>query len=294
MEFINKKDTINKQFQFIIIETDLGKILPERKLLTEKELNNKFSDLPPFAFKKNRAVAEVTLQEVEERNRNGRWYSKSELFPEITCSRTTELLEAGNLRSESGHPLSKELSRQQTIVKSNCSCIILKLWTEGNFIKALVRGTNNALGEEFNEDILDGISPSYSLRALGSIVNTKRGGEVKGIKLITWDEVIYPSHRRAYTNKVLTLGESAITNIEDDKGMLIPIINKDVVECIKQESFTYKRITEAANCIDTIFSDINLINNGKDIQLIDTIGNIVIAPLDNYLHDEIMNYCSGK
>lgn len=285
------KPKIDKNLGFIIIETDLGKNLPEKKILTEKELSNKFNNLPSFAFKKNRVVAEVTLQEVEERNRNGRWYSKEELFPELTSSRTIELLNAGNLRSESGHPLSKELSRQQTIVKSNCSCIILKLWTEGNFIKALVRGTNNKLGEEFNEDLLDGISPSYSLRALGSITNTKRGAEVKGIKLITWDEVIYPSHPRAYTNKVLSIGENAITNIENDKGMLIPLMTEDVIKCIKQESYTFKQITES---FDSIFNDISLINNGNDVQLVDSIGNIIIAPLENYIKDEIMNYCSIK
>lgn len=286
-----KKKNINHNLGFVIIETDLGKDLPERKLLTEKELNNRFNNLPPFAFKKDRAVAEVTLQEVEEKNRNGRWYSKKELFPELTSPRTVELLETGNLRSESGHPLSKELARQQTIVKSNCSCIILKLWTEGNFIKALVRGTNNKLGEEFNEDILDGISPAYSLRALGGITNTSKGAEVRNIKVITWDEVIFPSHKRAYTNKVLSIGESAITHIEDDHGMLIPLMTKDVVECIKQESYNFKQITESFN---SLFSDISLLDNGRNIQLIDTVGNVVIMPTENYIRDEIINYCSAK
>ena len=282
---------IQKNLGFVIIETDLGKNLPERKLLTEKELNSKFNNLPSFAFKKNRAVAEVTLQEVEEKNRNGRWYSKEELFPELTSTRTVELLETGNLRCESGHPLSKELSRQQTIVKSNCSCIILKLWTEGNFIKALVRGTNNKLGSEFNEDILDGISPAYSLRALGGITNTRRGAEVKNIKVITWDEVIFPSHKRAYTNKVMAVGESAITDIENDNGMLIPIMTKDVIECIKQESYNFKQISESFN---TIFNDISLIDNGRNAQLIDNSGKVIIMPVENYIRDEIMNYCSSK
>ena len=285
------KQDIHKNLGFVIIETDLGQNLPERKILTEKELNNKFNDLPSFAFKKNRAVAEVTLQEVEEKNRNGRWYSKEELFPELTSTRTVELLNAGNLRCESGHPLSKELARQQTIVKSNCSAIILKLWTEGNFIKALVRGTNNKLGEEFNEDILDGISPSFSLRALGGITNTRRGAEVRNIKVITWDEVIFPSHKRAYTNKVMTLGESAITNIENDNGMLIPIMTKDVIECIKQESYNFKQISESFN---TLFTNISLIDNGRSAQLVDSVGNVVIMPVENYIQNEIMNYCTSK
>ena len=115
-----------------------------------------------------------------------------------------ELLRTGNLRAENGHPLSKELIRQQTIDPEKTVAIFLKLWTEGNFIKATFQGTNDARGEEFNKDLLCGFSPSWSLRALGTIQNTARGAEVKGIKVITWDRVIYPSHPRAYTDGIIS------------------------------------------------------------------------------------------
>ena len=73
--------------------------------------------------------------------------------------------------------------------------------------------------------------------------------------------------------------------------MLIPLMTEDVIKCIKQESYTFKQITES---FDSIFNDISLINNGNDVQLVDSIGNIIIAPLENYIKDEIMNYCSIK
>lgn len=160
---------------YVICETSMGEDLPKMERLTEKQLSNNFTDLPPWAYNKNRLVAQVTFQRASEKNRNGRWYDRSELFPALKDKRITELINSGNLKSESGHPKDKDLQRQQTIVESNCPAIILKFWTDGDFVKGLVRGTNNALGEEFNCDLLDGISPSWSLRALGSVETTRRG-----------------------------------------------------------------------------------------------------------------------
>lgn len=62
-----------------------------------------------------RILAEGILQTANEKNRNGRFYSSDELFPQLKAPRTTELLEAGYLRAELGHPLSNQLVRQQTI-----------------------------------------------------------------------------------------------------------------------------------------------------------------------------------
>ena len=180
-----------------------------------------------------RVVAECILQEANEKNRNGRFYDSKELFPQLTAPRTVELIKNGELRAENGHPLSKDIVRQSQIDPNNTVAIFLKLWTEGNFIKAHVRGTNNAKGEEFNADLLDGFKPAWSLRALGSIRNTARGAEVIGPKLITWDRVIYPSHPRAYTQGLVTEGCSGIIE-KDDPGMLIPITNQNVIDYIKE------------------------------------------------------------
>ena len=97
---------------------------------------------------KKRVVAEVILQEANEKNRNGRFYDSNELFPQITAPRTQELIQHGELRAENGHPLSKDIQRQSTIDPNNTVAIFLKLWTDGNFIKAHARGTNNEKGEE--------------------------------------------------------------------------------------------------------------------------------------------------
>lgn len=275
----------NENIGYVVIETatTISDIQPAKIIREDK--------------RSKRVVAQGVLQEANEKNRNGRFYDSRDLFPQLTAPRTLELLNSGNLRAENGHPLSKELIRQQTIDPEKTVAIFLKLWTEGNFIKALFRGTNDARGEEFNQDLLDGFSPSWSLRALGTIQNTNRGAEVKGIKVITWDRVIYPSHPRAYTDGIVS--ESGIwlpnnkdaNNIvipEDDKGRLIPFNTESVLNYIKTESANINLIKEK---FDLFYDDIEVINRGTQVKLTDRAGGIFVVNLESYIHDEIMNDC---
>lgn len=240
---------------------------------------------------KRRVVAEVILQEANEKNRNGRFYDSNELFPQITAPRTQELIQHGELRAENGHPLSKDIQRQSTIDPNNTVAIFLKLWTDGNFIKAHARGTNNEKGEEFNQDLLDGFSPAWSLRALGSIINTGRGAEVKNPKLITWDRVIYPSHPRAYTQGIVS--ESSIVVPDNDPGMLIPITNNQVIDYIKHESANLRQVMET---FEIFYDNIELVNEryNPQVKLTSRDGNIYVVNLETYLQNEIQNYCIKK
>ena len=241
---------------------------------------------------KKRVVAEVILQEANEKNRNGRFYDSNELFPQITAPRTQELIQHGELRAENGHPLSKDIQRQSTIDPNNTVAIFLKLWTDGNFIKAHARGTNNEKGEEFNQDLLDGFSPAWSLRALGSIVNTGRGAEVKNPKIITWDRVIYPSHPRAYTQGIVS-ESSSIVLPKDDPGMLIPITNNQVIDYIKHESANLRQVMET---FEIFYDNIELVNErfNPQVKLTSRDGNIYVVNLETYLQNEIQNYCMKK
>jgi hypothetical protein len=256
--------------------------------LTDQNLNGK-------------VVAEVILQTADERNRNGRYYSKDELFPQLTCPRITELLTTGTLKCESGHPLSKDLQRQSTIVDSNCCARILKLWTEGNDVKALVVATNNELGKAFDLDLKEGVKPAWSLRALGSVEQTRRGAEVHNLRVITWDSVIYPSHTRAYTQRLMT--ESSPLHIHADPELLneadeslnestmepsITIIDKEsVIKYVMSESADLKFLKE---CFDFVYSDISVNKNGTKVLMTTNEGDTLVVPLDSYIHNELMHY----
>lgn len=259
-----------------------------------------------------RLVAEGVLQTANERNRNGRWYGDTELFPQIDAPRTVELIKSGYLRAECGHPLSKDLARQQTIDGKLCCAQFLKLWRDGMNVMGTFKGTNNALGEEFDMDLRDGCLPAWSLRALGSVEETSRGMEVKNLKLITYDNVIYPSHPGAYTRRIVSesteelvegaytrkrpeiaLTESAGENtyVDNGKGLLVPINNKSVIDYIKAESCNFYKIKES---FDVLYETITPIDNCSKVQLVDKFGSTIIVNLEDYIHNEIMDYCSKR
>ena len=236
-----------------------------------------------------RVLAEGCVQEANMKNRNGRFYDSRDLFPELVAPRQLELLRTGNMRGENGHPISKDLIRQQTIDPNNCVVVYTKFWTDGDLVMANYFGTYNSLGEEFDKELRNGMSPSFSLRALGTIKNTGRGAEVKGIKLITYDRVIYPSHDKAYTHKLVSESASVNENNmyldDNDPGRLIPITNQSVLDYIKTESCTFKQIKES---FDLLYDDIKLINGRSQVQLTDKAGGIFVINLENYIHNEIM------
>ena len=238
-----------------------------------------------------KVIGEGILQTANEKNRNGRFYSSEELFPQLTAPRTLELLESGYLRAELGHPLSDELVRQQTIDDSRTCAQFLKLWTDGDNVWARFRGTNNAFGESFDKDLRDGCKPAWSLRALGTLVQTARGAEVKKLRLITWDQVIYPSHPHAYTQRLVT--ESAGYEKENDiyceNGKIIPITNKSVIDYIKSESANLKFLE---NNIGFMYKSVKINSDKSTVTLTSEAGDIYIVNLETYINDEIRNYAS--
>ena len=245
----------------------------------------------------NRVLAEGVLQDVDRENRNRRIYERKDLFPTLESKRMVELIKTGNLKGEAGHPMDKDLARQQTIDPMKVQVLYTKIWTEGDQIKAQFRGTNNLLGQEFNDDLLAGELPSFSLRALGSIENKNGKAYVRNIKPITWDRVYFPSHECAYTEKILSEGASimvpshVLTDEErriNENGMMFPITNQSVIDYIKQES---SNVLVAMNNFDVLYESMQLIDKGRNLQMVDRAGNVLIVNLESYVQDEIMDYC---
>ena len=253
-----------------------------------------FTDTNIIEEKNGKIIAEGILQTANEKNRNGRFYSSEELFPQLTAPRTLELLEAGYLRAELGHPLSNELVRQQTIDDTRTCAQFLKLWTEGDNVWGRFRGTNNVFGASFDADLRDGCKPAWSLRALGTLVQTPRGAEVKKLRVITWDQVIYPSHPGAYTHNIVTESAgSAIPNLDDamfgeNANKVIPVTNQQVIDYIKSESANLKYVEEQfGDYVNIHFNEkTGIMELGMDNG--DTLG----ISVEKYILNEIREYSS--
>ena len=252
-----------------------------------------------------RLIAEGRLQRGNKKNRNGRLYDTKDLASQIICPRSVELLRTG-WGMENGHPMSKDLVRQQTIDPNNVVAYLLKIWMDGDYVMGNFKGSNLPIGEAFDQDLRDGFLPAWSLRALGTVENTARGALVKGLKIITYDRVYYPSHPEAYTTGVVSesasMTESGIiipktpmpecSKEMHENGLMSPVMNQHIIDYIQQESCNFKQI---CNEFEVFYNDIALIENGTKVQLSNSeTGNVFIVNLENYLHNEIMDYCDSK
>ena len=237
----------------------------------------------------NRVVAECTLQDVDKENRNRRIYEEKDLFPQLTAKRTVELLKSGNLKGEAGHPMDKDLARQQTIDPNNTVARFLKFWMDGNNVMAQFKGTNNAKGEEFDQDLREGVLPSWSLRALGGLENVHGRNVVQNLRVITWDRVIYPSHPHAYTTRLVTENADILKKKDQSviNGTIIPITNDSMISYIKSESANIKSLI---NQIDFMYESVKLINNNK-VQMVAKNGDIFVVNLESHIRNEIQSYC---
>ena len=276
---------------YVILENDAPENPSDLKMVIKKPVNNK-------------VVCEAILQTAEQRNRNGRWYAREELFREIKAPRTMELLHARALRGELGHPLSKELARQSVIDDSRTCVIYNKIWADGMNIMGEYTTTNNEFGRTLNQDILEGYIPAFSLRALGSVKTTKNGIEVVNMRMITYDQVIYPSHSNAYTTRILSENADIITEgaisigYEKDpnetpnsltESRIIPLTNDDVRKMISADSKNIKFVKE---CMDFAYDSVVLSNNGASVVLTTNEGAKMVVNLERYVKNEIMDYCS--
>lgn len=271
------------------------------------EAQQEVPEVTIISEKNNKVTGTGIIQTLGDENRNGRIYELKDMKPEVEGDRIQkELIPTGNMCGHDGHPSSTELSVQSVIDPKLCSVRYSKIWLEGNEIHANFRGTNNDYGKAFNADLMEGVRPSFSLRALGS-VDRERSGKcyVRNLRIITWDRVIFPSHKRAYMSNLITSkNESAVLEscgydmtkndmLNGEKalneGVLIPIVNKQVVDYIKHESANVKAIL---NNFETLYESAIICGDGKQVQLALADGNRILVNLEQYISNEIMDYCN--
>ena len=246
-------------------------------------------------------VGHAIYQSAGVRNRNGRIYGNEDLTREVYCPRTKELLRTKNLFCEAGHPIDTSLQRQSTIDWRNSNCKILTLDMVGNNVEGTFTPSNTPLGKAFEEDLREGTIPAFSLRALGSI------RQVTDLRMITYDQVIYPSHSNAYmTNLVnestdIVTEQSILTEASINQGLnrIIPVKplviteaeRPDLVNFIKNNSNNLRFINDY---FGTKFENVTITPNGSTVTVQEVgTNNHIVMNLEYYIQAELMNYASN-
>lgn len=219
-------------------------------------------------------IAEGVLQRGNEINRNKRYYPVEELKRAVNSPRQKELVESGNFKGEAGHPLDKSLARQSKVDPQCEQVWYTKLWMEGDTVKGHFRGTNNDLGRSFNDDLKDGQLPSFSLRALGSVVNENGRLTVRNLQMVAYDRVYFPSHPGAYTSKIISMETNAN---ENSRGLV-------------HESFGGLSPLRVSNGLRAKLGEIGMLKDmGNDVESVDTITRLTQDEVNNFILSESAN-----
>lgn len=256
-------------------------------------------------------LAEGILQRGNETNRNKRYYPLDELRRAVNAPKQQELVKTGNFKGEAGHPLDKTLARQSKVDPQCEQVWYTKLWMEGDYVKGHFRGTNNDLGRSFNDDLKDGQLPSFSLRALGSLVNENGRLTVRNMQMVAYDRVYYPSHPSAYTQKIITT-ESAgmritpqlldnLANVMQQKQIRMlqeagqEVTTPNILIPLKQEELNSFILTESANVreiintFDVFYESMQYDPSTQQVQMRTRLGDTIGMSIEKAVSRQIMN-----
>lgn len=269
---------------FIFLEAPVSKEINDNYIKILENANNNPA---------GKTIIRAILQDVGNKNRNGRIYAPEDMKRVITCQRISEQLAAFGLKGEAGHPLSKEPGRQTTIDPAKVSHRIMNLRIEGSYIVGDIMASG-PYGRYFEEDIIEGELPAFSFRGVGTI--EVRGGlnYAKVTTPVAWDRVYYPSHKCAYMTNTInesvsldTLTENTDDNffIMNESQMFKIDYNEKVEKFIKDESKRLKRISES---LDMSVNQVQYNNLTNTVTISENTGSKVIFKLEDYVRHQII------
>ena len=244
------------------------------------------------------------LQSFDCFNRNKRNYYLRPMMEAVKADHIRELLYKGTWCGENGHPDSTDIKRILSIDMTKICHRIIDLEFVGNLLYGTIETLNDdAWGKQFTKHILQGLHPSFSLRALAAITKLPDGrGEIRTKPhIVTYDRVILPSHREAYmdNSQPITLVKSAMESVSVEEEFnpaegnsftdVIESVDEntipEILDYVKEESTRFK---ELATFFDANYNSVSLINENQ--VCINDGNKKIIVCLEDYIRHDISNY----
>jgi hypothetical protein len=186
-------------------------------------------------------------------SRNRTIYSKEVLTKALNESHILELKETGNWYGEAGHPYQKDdTSRQLAIIHNNISHKILETFILEDRVEAIIKTAHFEMGRAMRDELLEGTKVAFSMRGFGPHFLDESGRKIvkPGLKILTYDWILFPSFKSAYFKHIITEGNSSL-NFHNE-SFEIPIYDKDLKFVMKdsknfnimQENFNFNEDTK--------------------------------------------------
>jgi hypothetical protein len=256
-------------------EKVIGRIFLESPTLVEEDLRS------IKRISSTKVVMEAVLQDVDTLNRNKRVYPKKVIEEALKHPFVVEKLKTKSLLGESNHPPpGSSIQRQMNVDMNNVSHVIKEVYWDPKNPKILLGRVETAgtqIGKNLAGLILEnGMQCSFSMRGAGDVVQKKTHVEVKSpMRLITWDNVHYPSHQTAYMRSIINEATTEVA-VTTDK----------LAEYIAKESSNVQTLQESILCFDTSAFNYKIDDGKVLIQEAGTGRNLGFALMEAKLKDE--------
>lgn len=230
-------------------------------------------------------VFEGILQSFNVLNRNGRMYDADNI---MNCIQNDPyilaMLAQNSWMGELEHPTAiyenqtLSLARLAGVFPNNTSHFIRKPRLEGNLLKATIQtDSSNQSGMNMAIKIVDGkVIPGFSARVLGEL-KTKNGKPFVDVKkLITYDYVLFPSHKEALGNVNRPFAESVQTVEKAINGSII--FFEELAKDVAKDSEEAQILCESFGLTN---DDIIGVTSTGNSVVIKEKSNIYVAPITN-------------
>lgn len=204
---------------------------------------------------------DTCLHSFDVMNRNSRMYEASNIEECLSTERIQSYLKHGGWFGEMNHPTPEYKDRPlsperiQDIAMGNTSHKMLNPHVEGNLLVSKVQSdAGTAAGMNLARKMVQGFIPGFSCRAIASLYLKNNKPTVNVRKIITYDWVLYQSHREAeqitstpnkFIKKVANCVQESTNNIAErvSNDILIPL--KDILESVGKTDVNTQLIMES-------------------------------------------------
>lgn len=288
------------------LEDDLGFVyIAEQTTPEENKMNNvKIHDGRVFFVE-----FDACLHTFDVMNRNQRQYLRSNIEECINSSEKIQSLLADNAwYGEEDHPMTEKEGDKLTPQRiSNAfmpkrSHKIMRPKFDGNALYAHIQTASGTdAGKGFAAEIIQGLIPSFSCRALATLKLINGIPTVIVRKLITYDWVLYPSHKEAkiismpqgISKGIQTVTESVQDTVSRFGGkikkasedILLPL--KEIMEYVGHKDVTSQIIMEA---FELDASDMIGFDENKNHAIFIDGNNTIYAKMDPKTVKEVHNF----
>jgi hypothetical protein len=229
---------------------------------------------------------ESVLQSFGVMNRNRRMYDQDNIW---NCIQTDEYIQDSLANNswcgEMDHPQAEIQGTELTMLRignpdpGKTSHYIRKPYLSGNLLKAKIQtDSGTPAGQNFGIKIVDGkIRPAFSARVLGQLTQQAGKPLVKVRRLITYDWVMYPSHKEARADFQAGTFEEAAKIFGMDENVQI-IFFPELAQMVAANSRASQFICES---FDLTMDDIVGVTDTGNSVVITEKSNVYIAPIND-------------